>query len=99
VLQHAVAEDITIARHPVQPALQDLDLAADMQQETADESVGRHVDERAERQADKLVRISQIIHHHGGVVIVGQPSSVRQLSLPEDRQQGCHRDARACNLH
>jgi len=99
VLKHAVTEDIAIARQPIQPALQDLDLAADMQQQTANESVSCHIDEGTERQADKLVRVSQVIHRPGRVVIIGQPSSIRQFSLSEDRQQGCHRDARAGNLH
>jgi len=87
-----------IARHPVQPALQNLELAADMQQQTANESVGRHVDECAEHYANKLICMSQTIHCHGGIVVVRQPNSGYQFSLPENRQQGHHKIAHARKL-
>lgn len=86
-MTYTVAEGVTIARHFTQPTFQDLNLAANVHEQAADETVAANVDERSGCQTDELMDVREAEHQHGRVTVVRQPSPVRQVALPELREK------------
>lgn len=70
-----------------------------MQQQSADQTVAGHVDERPGCQADQLVSVREAEDDVGRMVVVRYPRPVRQFTFPELREQGCQGHARASSLH
>jgi len=101
MMAHAVTQLDLFTRQLSQAMLQDLDLAANVHQEAADEAVTTDADGGAVKRAKRLLGVHEAEHSEGRCVIIWHPFSIHQFlvrEVGEQRRQG-DRSARDGDHH